>query len=351
MNGLNQTKHTATDKIIERRPLPIIDVGPVIKGDDKAIYNLVDKWRDVWQSVGFMCIINHGVPKETIRKMESEAKRFHDLPLEVKMSVPITTDQKGYAPAYAAITTHSEYHESRKLDNVECFVVATDFPEDNPHVKAGDPFYGKMPWLPEKTLPGFRASAENYLETITKLGKKLLPLWALSLDLPADYFDSMFNQNYTYFRVAKYPPKENKDGDEMGVNAHADTGFMTFLPPANEEGLQVLDNNGIWFIPEIPDDALIVNAGQFLGRWSNDRFRATPHRVVPPRKNDRYSLACFVNPNFEAVGECLPTCQSKSNPPKYPTQTYREFFNWYMTNTFTHYGKLKEVDGKAVEIE
>ncbi len=110
MNGLNQTKHTATDKIIERRPLPIIDVGPVIKGDDKAIYNLVDKWRDVWQSVGFMCIINHGVPKETIRKMESEAKRFHDLPLEVKMSVPITTDQKGYAPAYAAITTHSEYH-------------------------------------------------------------------------------------------------------------------------------------------------------------------------------------------------------------------------------------------------
>ena len=114
--------------------------------------------------------------------------------------------------------------------------------------------------------------------------------------------------------------------------------------------MQILDtDNETWFWPELPDDAIIVNMGMFLERWTNKRFRATPHRVVPPRENDRYSLACFVNPNFEAVGECLPTCTGPGNPPKYPTQTYREFFNWYMTNTFTHYGKLKDVDGKAVE--
>ena len=84
--------------------------------------------------------------------MEAEAKRFHDLPLDVKMSVSVTRDQKGYAPARAAITTQSEFHDSRKLDTVECFVVATDYPDDNPHVQAGDQFYGKMPWLPEEVL-------------------------------------------------------------------------------------------------------------------------------------------------------------------------------------------------------
>ena len=135
----------------------------------------------------------------------------------------------------------------------------------------------------------------------------------------------------------------------MGVNAHADTGFMTFLPPANEEGLQVLDTNGKWFWPDLPDNSLIVNAGQFLERWANDRFRATPHRVLPPMNSDRYSLACFVNPNFEATCECLSTCTSPNNPPKYEPQSYLDFFSWYMTNAFTHYGKFEVVDGEALE--
>ncbi len=289
------------------------------------------------------------MPAETISNLEAEAKRFHDLPLDVKMRVVVTRDQKGYTPSRASNTTQSEFHDSRKLDSVECLVVATDYADDNPFVQAGEQFYGKMPWLPEDVIPGLRAAAETYMATIGALGKKLLPVWALSLDLPEDYFDPMFEDHYTYFRLAKYPPKPDLEGGEMGVNAHVDTGFMTFLPPANEEGLQVLDTDGTWFWPELPEGALIVNAGQFLERWSNDRFRATPHRVVPPLKNDRYSLACFINPNFEAVGECLPTCTGPGNPPKYPTQTYREFFNWYMTNTFTHYGKLKAVDGEAVQ--
>ena len=90
--------------------------------------------------------------------------------------------------------------------------------------------------------------------------------------------------------------------------------------------------------------------GQFLERWSNKRFRATPHRVVPPTENDRYSLACFVNPGFEAIDECLPTCTDTDNPAKYPTQTYWEFFNWYMINTFTHYGKVKAGDNNEATV-
>jgi len=139
-------------------------------------------------------------------------------------------------------------------------------------------------------------------------------------------------------------PEDALEEDEYGLGAHADTGFMTWLPPAKEEGLQILDRDGNWFWPEVEEGAIVMNLGQFLERWSNERFRATPHRVIPPTQNDRYSVACFVNPNFEKVCECLPTCHGPDNPPKYPTQTYHEFYSWYMHQTYPHYKEFAEDD-------
>ena len=335
---------------LPRRPLPVIDVGRARRGDAAAIESVAGQWREVWENLGFLCIVNHGIPQAKIDGMTAAAKRFHDLPLDIKMQVAVTHDQKGYVPARGGLTTHSKFHNSKKLNTVECLVLATDYPADDPNVVAGKRFYGHTPWLPEDVLPGFRATAEDYMATITGLGKSLLPVWARSLDLDAGFFKPAFEKSYTYFRVAKYPPKNDLDDGEMGSNAHCDTGFNTYLPPANEEGLQILDtDNETWFWPELPADAIIVNMGMFLERWTNGRFRATPHRVVPPRDNDRYSFACFVNPHFETVGECLPTCTGPGNPPHFPTQTYWEFFDWYMQRSYTHYGKLQARDNNEVE--
>jgi isopenicillin N synthase-like dioxygenase len=220
-------------------------------------------------------------------------------------------------------------------------VLATDYPADHPDVIAGKRFYGPTPWLPDDVVPGFRATAENYMARITELGKSLLPVWARSLGLDAGFFNPFFEQSYTYFRVAKYAPKSDLDEGELGSNAHCDTGFMTFLPPANEEGIQILGADEQWFWPDLPDGAVMVNMGYFFERWTNNRFRATPHRVVPPTEHNRYSFACFVNPGFDTSGACLPTCTGPDNPPQYPEMTYWEYFDWYMTNSYTHYGKLK----------
>jgi isopenicillin N synthase-like dioxygenase len=62
--------------------------------------------------------------------------------------------------------------------------------------------------------------------------------------------------------------------------------------------------------------------------------------VLPPKNNDRYSFACFINTSLEAEIECLPTCTGPENPPKYPRESYWDFFQWYMQNTYTHYGKV-----------
>ena len=81
-----------------------------------------------------------------------------------------------------------------------------------------------------------------------------------------------------------------------------------------------------------------------------DRFRATPHRVVPPTDNDRYSFACFVNPGFDTPGNLLPTCVGPENPPQYEPMTYWEYFDWYMARSYTHYGKLKADGDNNVDV-
>lgn len=350
MDGIVESSAGRAIRGVERRQLPVMDVAPVLAGDREGTRKLAVAWRQVSETVGFLAIVNHGIPKDLVDRMTAQAKAFHDLPHEVKNTIPLSTDQKGFQTSRVSTVTHSVYSKNRKLDNNEALVLATDYPADHPQVKAGKRFYGHNRWLPEDVLPGFRATATEYMDTMTALGKKLLPLWAMALELPETFFEPYFKDNYTYFRVSRYPAKADIEVDEFAISSHADTGFMTFVPPATEEGIQIMSPDGKWFWPDFPADGIILNTGMFLERWSNKRFRATPHRVIPPVKNDRYSLPLFVNPSFDAVGECLPTCTSADNPPRFPTQTYWEFFNWYMENTFTHYGKLKKTAGDAVEV-
>jgi len=339
MNIITQSDASRSMRSLPRRPLPVFDVGDVIAGDPDAPAALAESWRGVWETLGFMCVVNHGVPLGQVASMFDASKQFHDLPADVKQAISLNTDQRGFMGIRGDYLANGEINENRKPSISEAMFVATEYADDNPYVAAGTQFYGPNLWPPEDLAPGFRETTLAYMDVVTDLGKKLLPIWALALDLPADYFDPFFVDNYTYFRIAKYPPLPQHNEAELGIHAHRDTGFMTFLPPANEEGLQILDEDGNWFWPELPDDAMVVNLGQFATRWMNDRFRATTHRVVPPLDRDRYSLPCFVNPNFEVRNETLKTCTGPGNPPKYPVQTYREWFGWYMSNTFGVYDK------------
>lgn len=327
---------------VYRKKLPMVDVSGFLAGDEVATNRAVEELRELCEFLGFGSIVGHGLPQETVDRIEAETRRFHDLPMDEKLKIEINKHQRGYIKPKATQIKHSTYAENKKLDLNATLVMASEYPDDDPGVVAGKPFYAKNQW-PEG-LPGFKEAVLGYMETVTNLGKSLLPLFARSLELQDDFFAPYFENNYTYLRMAYYPPKPELDEDEYGLGAHADTGFMTFLPPAKEEGLQLLDTDGNWFWPEVEEGALILNLGQFLERWTNDRFRATPHRVIPPRENERYSVPCFVNTNFEVAAECLPTCQDSNNPPKYPTQSYHEFYTWYMHQTYPHYEEFAEDD-------
>jgi isopenicillin N synthase-like dioxygenase len=320
---------------IETRELPLLDLGPYRAGDKAAKRALADQLREACEQVGFLALKNHGIDDRLLERTIEQNKRFCALPLEQKLKIKIDQNQRGYIQPKATMIKHSTYHEHSKFDLNETTVFATDFAPDHPQVKAGKQFYGQNQWPAD--LPGFREAIEDYMAAMEVMGKSLLPVWALALDLPEDFFEPYFRNCYTYFRMAHYPPNPSPGENEFALGAHADTGFMTLLPAAEEEGLEIMDKDGIWFRPKKVEGVIHVNIGQFLERWTNDRFMATPHRVVIPKSADRYTIPVFVNPDLEPVVECLPTCCGPDNPPKYPPESYWDFFKWYMENSYPHY--------------
>ncbi len=345
MSAQSELEIDIRDTDIPTRPLPEMDLGPYFAGEPGALEALAEKWRAACEGVGFMCLVNHGLPDEEVERMETEVRRFHALPDEEKLKIKVNEHQRGYVPSKATIVTHSTYEKHTRLDSVECLVLATDYDADDPNVKAGKQFYSQNQW-PEG-MPDFRDGIERYMSQVEDICKRTLPVWATALELEPGFFEPYFEKNYTYFRLAKYPRAEFVGEHEFGIGAHADTGFMTFLPPAKEPGLQVLDTDGVWFWPDVHKGGIVLNIGQFLGRWTNERFRATPHRVLPPRNADRYSFACFVNTSLDSEVSCLPTCTGPGNPPKYEPESYWDFYRWYMSRTYTHYGKIESGEEAA----
>ena len=76
---------------------------------------------------------------------------------------------------------------------------------------------------------------------------------------------------------------------------------------------------------EAPARSLVVNLGDMLARWSNDRYRSTPHRVVGPVGRERFSIPLFVNPDPSTVVECIPACVSEDRPQRYGPVTAGDF--------------------------
>ena len=122
-----------------------------------------------------------------------------------------------------------------------------------------------------------------------------------------------------YSRVAGSP--DPLPGQQR-MGAHTDYGIVTVLYADRVPGLELLDKRGEW-IGVVPEPgAYLVNVGDLLAQWSNDRWVSTLHRVVPPPATTdgpslRRSIAFFHDGDWDAMIQCLPTCCSEDEPPKY----------------------------------
>ena len=158
-----------------------------------------------------------------------------------------------------------------------------------------------------------------YFRALGAMCDRMLPAFAVALDMPADFFAPYFaNEGHANLRFLHYPPQEDMSENTFGTAPHTDNSFMTALARTDVPGLAIRLPSGEWFPPPIIPGTFLVNLGNIMRRWSNDRFLSTPHGVINESGTDRYSIAYFHSPNPTAVIECLPSCVSAENPPRYP---------------------------------
>ncbi len=321
----------------ETEIIPVLDLAPYLAGEPGAAERLAAELRHALTEIGFYFIVNHGVPAEQIREVYRQAARFHAQPLERKLAVRIDRHNVGYLPFKGDTLRTSTVATVTKANLNEALFVARDLPPDHPDVQADRRFRSANRWPPG--LPGFREAIVAYCDAMERLARKLVPLYARALDLPADYFDAPFAEPQYKLRITHYPPQADAPEDEFGIAPHTDTSFLTLVAPNAVPGLAIRTQSGRWIEPPAIPDAYVVNGGQLLQRWTNDRFLATPHRAVNRSGGERYALAFFCDARIDWPVAAVPTCVGPDNPPKYETTCYTDYMVRYQQRTYNVFGE------------
>ena len=335
--SLNPIRADATEEI------PVIDLGPYLAGVTGAREAAAAALRHAYEEVGFYFIVNHGVPQALVDAVFAEAARFHGLALEEKLKLRINGHNIGYLPVRGSVTRHSRINEGNKPNLNEAIFLKRDLAADHPDVVAGLPFRGVNQW-PEG-LPGFRETVTAYQGAMERLALALVPLYAVALGLEPDWFEAKFRDPMYTLRMSHYPKVEVVEENEFGLAPHSDTSFMTLLAQNKVPGLSIRLPNGKWVDAPALEGSFLVNGGDMLRRWTNERFLATPHRVINRSGVERYAIPFFFDCNYRTVMEAIPTCVGEGEAAKYPAITYPEYMVWYRNLNYGAQEGAKGSDG------
>jgi isopenicillin N synthase-like dioxygenase len=271
---------------------------------------------------------------EVVEAAFAAAREFHALPLDDKQRLALNENNIGYLAPNQSIQGASTVHKATRPNYNESFFISHDRGPDHADVVAGTPLRGPNQW--PDGHPWMRSVMVRYFKTLESVGGQMLPVLARALDMPGDYFAPFFeNEAHINLRFLHYPPQEVDDDEQFGQGPHTDNSFITILARMDVPGLAVRLPSGAWLAPPLIPGTFLVNLGNMMKRWSNDRFLSTPHGVVNDSGKDRYSIAFFFSPNVDAVIECLPSCVTDDNPPRYTPAVYRDLvLQFYNANYF-----------------
>ncbi|XP_062092286.1 protein DMR6-LIKE OXYGENASE 2-like [Humulus lupulus] len=335
--------------VIEAESIPLIDLSPAISAsnsvDSRAIEKLAREIGDACSEWGFFQVTNHGVSLDCRRKLESAARRFFDQDLEEKRKV-----RRNEVSVLG-------YFDAENTKNVrdwkEVFDVAVQEPTVVP--VSSDPmddrvveWFNRWPEYP----PELREACKEYGREVGKLAYKMLELIALSLGLAANSLNIHFEDHQTTFmRLNHYPPCPSPDL-ALGVGRHKDGGALTVLAQDDVGGLEVRKkSDGEWIRVKPTPGAFIINVGDIVQVWSNDKYESVEHRVMVNSEKDRFSIPFFLNPAHYTVVKPLDELLDENNCPKFKSYNWGKFMTHRKDSTFkkqnveniqTHHFRVQE---------
>ena len=308
--------------------IPVVDIAPFLSGGDAGKAAVAQAVDEACRRIGFLIVAGHGVPRPVIDDALAATWAFFDLGDAEKrrwMS-PKGDFRRGYMPVGGNALAYTLDRESPP-DLIEAFTFGRfDLPEEPYYTAHRETWFEPNVW-PSRP-PGFRAALSAYYRAMERLAETLMGIFALALGMPEAFFADKIDRHITAMRLNHYaeatrPPLPG----QLRAGAHSDYGSLTILlATAGAGGLQVRGGDGAWIDVVPVPDTFIVNLGDLMAQWTNDRWVSTLHRVANPPPDDRVgsrraSIAFFHQPNHDALIECLPTCRSPDEPPRYAPTT------------------------------
>jgi isopenicillin N synthase-like dioxygenase len=300
---------------------------------------------------GFVLISGHGVPDDRLRAFYDTAREFFQLPLQQKLAVKSPTDNlfQGYACPGQGTGFHTSERQSFNVNRYDSpgQAIEVGAPAD-----IGDHVYDAL-W-PEQPA-GFRNAWRAYFAEMDRLADTLLRAFELGLGLPDGWFAPQMFQNPSNL-VANYYSNDIDSGHEPSpfrFKAHVDGDVFTILYQDDGPGSLQLHQRGRGWRDVAPvPGTFVVNIGELMARWTNDRLRATPHRVLAPTQPDelnafRISAPYFLKPNLDAVIGPLPELLSAGEQPRYPTITARQWLGGYIADVYSGYDSTVQFAERA----
>ncbi|CEL57953.1 hypothetical protein RSOLAG1IB_02698 [Rhizoctonia solani AG-1 IB] len=302
--------------------IPVIDFSKFRKAQSlEEKKNTAVEIVSAFERVGFIYLSRHGIASETVNTAFKQSAEFFKLPMDVKAKLAWEDPRsnRGYVmPGRERVTQSTDPAEIARLR-----ALAPDAKESMEIGRDWDATWSNR-WPDSKDAPKFKQTFLDFFQTCHQLHAEVMSSIALGLGLDERFFHKLIDEQYHNLRLLSYPPISReallKEG-QARAGAHSDYGTLTLLFQDQVGGLEVQNPHTKDFQPATPiPGTIVVNVGDLLARWSNDRLRSTLHRVVAPPIGTgpmtpaRQSIAFFCNPNGGAEIACLPN----TGKPKYP---------------------------------
>lgn len=294
------------------RTIPLVDLSAFTSGDVAQRLAFVDQLGLAFHHIGFVGVINHGIPQSLIDDFYAASNTFFNLPESIKKQYEIEglAGQRGYTSfgkEHAKQSTVADLKEFYQIgQEVEGEDVISDQYPDNVEVAE---------------VPEFIQLGIQLYRSFETTGAELLRAIAIHLDLSEDYFDDRIHNGNSILRAIYYPPITTEPASAIRAEQHEDINLITLLVGASAGGLQLLTKEGEWqsVVPE--QGEIVINVGDMLQRLTNNYLKSTTHRVVnPPREEwhkPRLSIPFFLHPRSEMDLTCLERCVTADNPLHY----------------------------------
>jgi len=303
--------------------IPVIDLSDALDRGATARRRAAERLDRTCREIGFFTLVGHGAPTAVLDELRAKANEFFALPLEEKRLavLPVPATPRGYrALGIEALS----YGNDRRTppDLKEYYHFGRETWPDEPYFTGpeGQRYFTGNLWPVRPS--GFREAAERYYAEMERIVLALMRLAALGLGVDEHFFDDKVDRHITAMRLNFYPPQtEAPLPGQLRAGEHTDYGTFTILNGENVPGgLEVLTRGGDWVAVETEPSSFVVNIGDLLMRWTNDRWVSNAHRVGNPpapaaARAQRLSIAFFHHPNYDASIECIAPPGEAKYPP------------------------------------